>query len=52
MAELPLASLSFLQVKQRETETTFELGELKIRENKLLEELNSLSTMLDVKQFN
>jgi hypothetical protein len=45
-------SMSYVQVKQRETEITFELGELKIRENKLLEELNSLSKLLDLKQFN
>jgi arginine repressor len=45
-------TLSYAQVKQRETEITFELGELKIRENKLLEELNTLSKLLDVKQFN
>lgn len=45
-------SMSYMQVKQRETEITFELGELKIRENKLLEELNGLSKMLDLKQFN
>jgi hypothetical protein len=38
--------MSYEQVKRRETEITFELGELKIRENKLLEELNSLSTHL------
>tara|TARA_R110000868_G_scaffold127057_10_gene334503 strand:+ start:3126 stop:3482 length:357 start_codon:yes stop_codon:yes gene_type:complete len=44
--------MTYAQVKQRETEITFELGELKIREHKLLEELNSLSTLLDVKQFN
>ena len=31
-------SLSYAQVKRRETEITFELGELKIRENKLLDE--------------
>ena len=44
--------MSYAQVKQRETEITFELGELKIREHKLLEELSALSTMLDIKQFN
>ncbi|WP_340677815.1 hypothetical protein [Paraglaciecola sp.] len=44
--------ITYDQVKKRETEITFELGELKIREHKLLEELNALSTMLDVKQFN
>jgi hypothetical protein len=47
-----LHSMSYLQVKQRETEITFELGELKIREHKLLEELNALSKMLDLKEFN
>jgi hypothetical protein len=50
MANRP--TISYAQLKQRETEITFELGELKIRENKLLEELNSLSKMLDVKEFN
>jgi hypothetical protein len=45
-------TITYAQLKQRETEITFELGELKIRENKLLEELNSLSKMLDVKEFN
>jgi hypothetical protein len=44
--------MTYAQVKQREMEITFELGELKIREHKLLEELNTLSTKLDVKQFN
>ena len=44
--------LSYEQVKQRETEITFELGELKIKENKLMDELNKLSKLLDSKQFN
>ena len=44
--------LSYEQVKHRETEITFQLGELKIKENKLLEELNKLSKMLDTKDFN
>ncbi|MFT5676740.1 MAG: arginine repressor [Paraglaciecola sp.] len=38
--------MSYEQVRKRETEITFELGELKIKENKLLEELNSLSLYL------
>lgn len=45
-------TLTYEQVKHRETEITFELGELKIKENKLMEELSKLSKMLDSKQFN
>lgn len=44
--------LSYEQVKQRETEITFELGELKIRENELLQELIKLTEMLDKNQKN
>lgn len=44
--------LTYEQVKHRETEITFELGELKIKENKLMDELNQLSKLLDTKQFN
>ena len=44
--------MSYEQVKHRETEITFELGELRIKENKLMEELNKLSILLDSKQFN
>jgi hypothetical protein len=43
---LQTKQMTYEQVKQRETEITFELGKLKIKENKLLEELNSLSTHL------
>ena len=44
--------MTYEQVKHRETEITFELGELKIKENKLMEELNKISQLLDSKQFN
>ncbi|MFT4940040.1 MAG: hypothetical protein ACI88A_003091 [Paraglaciecola sp.] len=44
-----LGDMTYEQVKQRETAITFELGELKIRENRLLEELNSLSLRLTSK---
>jgi hypothetical protein len=44
--------MTYEQVKHRETEITFELGEIKIKENKLMEELNKLSNMLDTKEFN
>jgi hypothetical protein len=46
------AVMTYEEVKRRETEITFELGELKIKENKLIEELNKLSAFLDSKQFN
>jgi hypothetical protein len=46
------ASMTYEQVKHRETEITFELGELRVKENRLMEELNKLSIMLDSKQFN
>ncbi len=39
--------MTYEQVKQRETEITFALGELKIRENELLQELINLTEMLD-----
>lgn len=45
-------ALTYEQVKQRETEITFALGELKIRENELLQELITLTEMLDTKQVN
>lgn len=48
----PSKALTYEQVKQRETAITFELGELKIKENRLMEELNELSKLLDSKQFN
>lgn len=44
--------MSYEQVKQRETEITFALGELKIKENELLQELINLSDMLDKRQKN
>jgi arginine repressor len=44
--------MTYEQVKHRETEITFELGELRIKENKLMEELNKISQLLDSKQFN
>lgn len=45
-------SMTYEQVKLRETEITFALGELKIKESELLQELISLSAMLDDKQIN
>ncbi|MBT0586313.1 hypothetical protein [Alteromonas oceanisediminis] len=44
----PLAArdMTYEQVKQREAEITFELGALRIKENALLMELNSLSERL------
>jgi hypothetical protein len=44
--------MTYEQVKHRETEITFELGELKIKENKLMNELSQISELLDSKQFN
>jgi arginine repressor len=44
--------MTYEQVKHRDTEITFELGELRIKENKLMEELNKISQLLDSKQFN
>ncbi|GAB5380682.1 MAG: hypothetical protein Alis3KO_20140 [Aliiglaciecola sp.] len=44
--------MTYEQVKQRETEITFELGELKIRENELLQELIRLTEALDKNQKN
>lgn len=48
----PPAAMTYEQVKRRETEITFELGELRIKENKLMEELSKVSKMLDSKEFN
>lgn len=47
-----LHKMTYEEVKQRETEITFALGELKIRENELLQELISLTEMLDSNQVN
>ena len=44
--------MSYEQVKKRETEITFELGEIRIRESELLQELITLSEMLEKNQFN
>ena len=44
--------MSYEEVKKRETEITFELGEIRIRESELLQELITLSEMLEQKQFN
>lgn len=44
--------MTYEQIIHRETEITFELGELRVKENRLMEELNKLSKMLDSKQFN
>ena len=46
------STMTYEQVKHRETEITFELGELKIKENQLMEELSKISKVLDSKQFN
>jgi hypothetical protein len=51
-SEAPVNLLTYEQVKHRETSITFELGELKIKENKLLEELHKLNKLLDTKEFN
>ena len=44
--------MTYEEVKKRETEITFELGEIRIRESELLQELITLSEMLEEKQFN
>jgi hypothetical protein len=44
--------MTYEQVKHRETEITFELGELKIKENRLMEELTKINKVLDSKEFN
>ncbi|MFT6777519.1 MAG: hypothetical protein ACI9J4_001334 [Paraglaciecola sp.] len=48
---LPCSPLKGLyeQVKRRETKITFELGELRVKENRLMDELNKLSLMLGSK---
>jgi hypothetical protein len=46
------AMMTYEQVKHRETEITFELGELKIKENKLMDELTKINNVLDSKEFN
>ena len=46
------AMMTYEQVKHRETEITFELGELKIKENRLMEELTKINKVLDSKEFN
>ncbi|MGB2426202.1 MAG: hypothetical protein ACPH9N_00830 [Alteromonas sp.] len=43
---LAARDMTYEQVKQREAEITFELGALRIKENALLMELNSLSERL------
>jgi serine phosphatase RsbU (regulator of sigma subunit) len=48
----PKFMMTYEQVKHRETEITFELGELRVKENRLMEELNNLIRMIDSKQFN
>ena len=45
-AALAPRDMTYEQVKQREAEITFELGALRIKENALLIELNSLSERL------
>ena len=44
--KLAARDMTYEQVKQREAEITFELGALRIKENALLMELNSLSERL------
>lgn len=44
--QLAARDMTYEQVKQREAEITFELGALRIKENALLMELNSLSERL------
>ncbi|MFT4810585.1 MAG: hypothetical protein ACI9LX_003953 [Paraglaciecola sp.] len=46
------STLTYEQVEHRETEITFELGELLVKENRLIDELNKLVKLLDSKQFN
>lgn len=46
---LATRDMTYEQVKQREAEITFELGALRIKENALLMELNSLSERLKEK---
>ena len=43
---IAVEDMTYEQVKKRETEITFELGALKIKESELLQELNSLSSRL------
>lgn len=43
------SAISFSEAKRREAEITFELGAMKIKEHALLEELNSLSKIIDEK---
>lgn len=51
-ASKPHREMTYEEVKKRETEITFELGEIRIRESELLQELITLSEMLEKNQFN
>ena len=44
--------MTYNEIKQREAEITFALGELKIKETELLQELISLTEWLDKKEMN
>jgi hypothetical protein len=46
ISPVAVEDMTYEQVKKRETEITFELGALKIKESELLQELNSLSSRL------
>lgn len=46
LSQVPIEDMTYQQVKKRETEITFELGALKIKESELLQELNTLSARL------
>lgn len=48
----PKQKMTYEEVKKREQEITFQLGELKIRETELLQELINLSSFLDTKDVN
>jgi hypothetical protein len=46
ISPVAVEDMTYEQVKKRETEITFELGALKIKESELLQELNTLSARL------
>lgn len=46
ISPVAVEDMTYEQVKKRETEITFELGALKIKESELLQELNNLSARL------
>lgn len=51
-AKPPIREMTYNEIKQREAEITFALGELKIKETELLQELISLTEWLDKKEMN